>query len=200
MNLSAENFASIINEAFGFPLDPPFDPYRDSLSFMLGSYVVPYVGLTGYTGANPFLCGYLAKRLLAGLLSAESGQDAIIRAYLFERANETVQPYNYTVAEFTIRISDLRNRLGMCRIKDEGLIVPQELGAEGRISTNILSLNPDSLSYPRSPEEVLRIVYQTGNESEPGGFYPLGANGRIACQLLGDFSVLGCDQKFTLLD
>lgn len=123
-------------------------------------------------------------QLTAGLLSAESGQDAIIRTYLYERAKCLVEPYNYTVAEFTIRLSKLRNRLGMCGIKDEGLFVPIYLGAENRTYSNLLSLNYDSLSYPRSPEEVLRILYQTGDEHVPGGFYPHGANGRIARQLL----------------
>lgn len=63
MDLSAKSFAKLIDEAFGFPLDPPFYPYRDSLSYMVGSYTVPYVGLNGYTGSNPFLCVYLAKRV-----------------------------------------------------------------------------------------------------------------------------------------
>lgn len=52
-----------MNEAFGYELDPPFSPYRDPLSYMLGAYMVPYVGLLGYVGANPFLTGYYSKRV-----------------------------------------------------------------------------------------------------------------------------------------
>ncbi|KAH9689412.1 Desiccation-like protein [Citrus sinensis] len=144
------------------PLDPPFYPYRDSLSYMVGSYTVPYVGLNGYTGSNPFLCVYLAKRLAAGLLSPESGQDRIVRGYLFGRADQIVKPYNYTVARFTTRISNLRNRLGMCGIKDEGLVAMSCPWAF------------NSFSYPRSPEEILRISYGTGNEHVPSGFFPQG--------------------------
>ena len=104
----------------------------------------------------------------------------MIRTYLYERANETAHPYKFTVAEYTNRISILRNKLGMCGIKDEGVVVPPELGAEGRTSTNVLSANRDSLSYPRTPAEILRITYETGDEHVPGGFYPKGANGKIA--------------------
>ncbi|XP_059652407.1 ferritin-like catalase Nec2 [Cornus florida] len=180
MDLSAKNFAKLFDDAFGYKLVPPFDPYRDSLSYMLSSYVIPYMGLVAYVGANPSLNGYKSKRLLAGLLGVESGQDAVIRMYLYERAKETVKPYNKTVAEFTIRISELRNKLAMCGIKDEGIIVPLELGAENRTTSNVLSANTDSLSYSRMPGEVLRVVYGSGKESVPGGFYPRGGNGKIA--------------------
>ncbi|KAF4354309.1 hypothetical protein G4B88_007438 [Cannabis sativa] len=118
--------------------------------------------------------------LLAGLLGVESGQDAVIRALLYERKEMTVEPYNITVAEFTERISELRNRLGRTDVTDEGLVVPIDLGAEGKVSGNVLSANQDSLSYGRTPAEILRIVYGNGNERVAGGFFPKGANGRIA--------------------
>ena len=62
-NLSAQNFAMLINAAFERELVPPFDPYRDSLSYMLGSYVMPYMGLVGYVGTNPQLTGYKTKQV-----------------------------------------------------------------------------------------------------------------------------------------
>lgn len=121
---------------------------------------------------------------MAGLLGVESGQDAMIRMYLYERAGRVVYPYRHTVAEFTIRISILRNRLAMCGTKDEGLFVPWQLGAENRTTTNILSADFDSLSQWRTPEEILRIMYNTGSEHAYGGFFPRGANGNIAKNLL----------------
>jgi hypothetical protein len=184
LDLSPHNFATLFDEAVGYKLDPPFDPYRDSLSYMLGSYVIPYMGLVGYVGANPLLIGYKTKRLLAGLLGVESGQDAVIRMYLYERAEEVVLPYNIKVAEFTTRISELRNRLAKCGIKDEGIIVPLQLGAENRTDSNVLSADFYSISYKRTPGEILRVVYNTGDEHLPGGFYPHGGNGRIARDFL----------------
>lgn len=119
-------------------------------------------------------------QLVAGLLGVESGQDAVIRALLYERARVKVQPYGITVAEFTNRLSELRNKLGRSGLKDEGLVVPPVKGAEGRSVGNVLAGDRDSISYDRTPEEILRIIYGGGDEHVPGGFYPKGANGRIA--------------------
>ncbi|MED6139445.1 hypothetical protein PIB30_083895 [Stylosanthes scabra] len=180
LNISSETFGQIIDNAFGEKLQPAFDPYANDISYLIATYVIPYVGLNGYVGANPLLQSVTAKKLVAALLAAESGQDAVVRTMLYERRYEIVIPYGVTVAEFTNRISALRNKLGRDGLKDEGLVVPKELGAEGKVTGNILSLNKDSLGYPRTPKEILRIVYATGNESVPAGFYPKGANGTIA--------------------
>ena len=56
-------------------------------------------------------------------------------------------PNDITVAEFTSRTVELKNRLAMCGIKDEGIIVPLSLGAENRTNSNILLANTDSLSH-----------------------------------------------------
>ncbi|XP_047324281.1 desiccation-related protein PCC13-62-like [Impatiens glandulifera] len=180
LDLSPHNFANIFDMAFGYNLNPPFNPYRDSLSYMLASYVIPYMGLVGYVGANPLLIGYKSKRLLAGLLGVEAGQDAVIRTYLYELKEEVVKPYNISVAEFTTRISELRNKLAACGIRDEPIIVPPQYGAYNRSETNILSADYYSLSYARTPAQILRVVYGTGDENCPGGFFPHGANGTIA--------------------
>lgn len=121
---------------------------------------------------------------MAGLLGVEAGQDAVIREYLYERAGEVVWPYKHTVAEFTWRISELRNRLAKCGLKDEGIIVPVWLGAENRTESNVLSADPNSLSYSRTPPEILRIVYGTGDEHVSGGFFPKGGRGKIATHFL----------------
>ncbi|XP_008223417.1 PREDICTED: desiccation-related protein PCC13-62-like [Prunus mume] len=180
LNLSTESFAKVFDSAFGHPLVPPFDPYANSINYLLASYVIPYVGLTGYVGTAPKLQANASKSLVAGLLAVESGQDAVIRALLYERAPEKVQPYGITVAEFTNRISDLRNKLGHGGWKDEGLVVPKYRGAEGKISGNVLAGDEFSLGYARTPQEILRIIYGSGNEHVPGGFYPKGADGHIA--------------------
>lgn len=63
MNLSVESFATVINNAFEHPLVPPFDPYANDVNYLIASYVIPYVGLTGYVGANPKLQSPTAKRV-----------------------------------------------------------------------------------------------------------------------------------------
>ncbi|XP_070001890.1 desiccation-related protein PCC13-62-like [Nicotiana sylvestris] len=159
LNLSREAFATVMNDAFGHQLDPPFNPYANDINYLIASYVIPYIGLTGYVGANPKLHSPTAKRLLAGRLGVESGQDAFLRALLHERGSKNVEPYGITVIEFTNRISELRNKLGRHGLKDEGLKVKPTVGAEGKIRGNILVGDKYSISYDRTPEEILRIVY-----------------------------------------
>ncbi|XP_010479201.1 PREDICTED: desiccation-related protein PCC13-62-like [Camelina sativa] len=180
LDLSKESFANVMDKAFGKKFVPPFNPYANSYNYLIASYLVPYVGLTGYVGANPKLKCPSSRKLVAGLLGVESGQDAVIRAMLNARASKIVHPYNITVAAFTNKISELRNKLGKTGLKDEGLMVRKADGAEGKVIGNVLAGDESSLSYDRTPEEILRIVYGSGNESIPGGFYPKGANGDIA--------------------
>lgn len=186
LDLSAQNFANILNSAFNTTLHPPFDPYANDINFLIASYVIPYVGLTGYVGASPKLCTQEFKRVIAGLLGVESGQDAGIRTWLYERRNERMPTYPHlTVANVTDRISQLRNRLGNPQeIKDEGLVVPLSLGVEGKTTGNFLSADVNSLAYGRTACEILGIVYGSGDGHIPGSFFPEGANGRIAKAML----------------
>ncbi|KAG8369972.1 hypothetical protein BUALT_Bualt14G0069200 [Buddleja alternifolia] len=162
MDLSAAAFATMMNNAFEMPLVPPFDPYANDINYLLASYVIPYFGLTGYVGTIPKLRSPTSKRLVADFLGVESGQDAVIRTLLFQRASSRVAPYSFTVVEFTNKISRLRNMLGKRGLKDEGVVVPLVQGAEGRIPANILAGDQNSLSFNRTPEEILRIVYGSG--------------------------------------
>lgn len=63
LNLTAANFGSIINAALNTTLTPPFDPYANSVNYLIASYLIPYVGLTGYVGANAHLQSPTAKRV-----------------------------------------------------------------------------------------------------------------------------------------
>ncbi|CAK8531530.1 unnamed protein product [Lathyrus sativus] len=173
LDLSQSSFAKVIDKAFGRPLRPSFDPYANDINYLIASYLIPYVGLTGYVGANPLLQNASSRQLVAGLLGVESGQDAVIRGLLYERHAWKVMPYRVTVAEFTDRISKLRNILGNEGVKDEGL-------DDTFSSGSILAGDKYSLAYSRTPKEILRIVYGSGNETVPGGFYPKGGNGHIA--------------------
>ncbi|KAJ6817416.1 desiccation-related protein PCC13-62-like [Iris pallida] len=185
INLSKHNFEQIFDEAFGYSLSPPFDPYIDSLNYLLASYVIPYVGLVAYVGTNPNIEGYVTKRLLAGLLAVEAGQDAVIRALLYERAKETVPPYDITVAEFTDRISDLRNRLAMCGVRDEGLIVPLELGAEQRTTSNILSADRNSLGMVGPPRRCSGLCTEPEMSTFRAASCPLEETGSLLENYLG---------------
>ncbi|XP_004290772.1 PREDICTED: desiccation-related protein PCC13-62-like [Fragaria vesca subsp. vesca] len=184
LNISRENFARGFNGIVGFNLIPPFNPYANTLNYLLAAYSIPYIALGGYVGRIRNLTTIDNRALAASLLGIVAGQDAVIRTLLYTRANQFVPPYPLTVAEFTNRISARRNFFGGCGNKDEGILLPDTtLGAENRTTSNILSADFYSVAYTRRPVEILRIVYG-GNESVPGGFFPQGANGNIAKRYL----------------
>ncbi|XP_047257950.1 desiccation-related protein PCC13-62-like, partial [Capsicum annuum] len=180
LNLSRESFATVMDNAFRHPLKPPFDAYANDINYLFASYVIPYVGLSGYVGVNPKLQSSTTKRLIAGLLRVESGQDVILRELLYDRGGEKVEPYGITVEEFTNQISKLNNKLGRHGIKDEGLNMKSKVGVEGRIRENVLAGDKYSMAYDRTPKKILRIVYGSGKKNKSGGFYPKRAEGRIA--------------------
>ncbi|XP_072090427.1 desiccation-related protein PCC13-62-like [Arachis hypogaea] len=111
-----------MDNAFERPLVPPFDPYVNEINFLLASYVIPYIGVTGLTNANTLLETPTTKALLARILSMKSGQDGVIRTLLYEHRARLVDPYKESVEEFTNRVSQLRNKLGREGLKDEGLV------------------------------------------------------------------------------
>ncbi|RWR88117.1 Desiccation-related protein PCC13-62 [Cinnamomum micranthum f. kanehirae] len=182
LDLSPSCFSNLMDKAFGHSLSPSFNPYANSVNFLLASYLLPYVALTGYEGLNPHLQSPLSRRLCAGLLGVQSAQDAVIRALLYQHAASKVEPYGVTVAEFTSRISALRNELGGTGNKDEGLIAPSSASSvEGHHHHgNLLAENSNAICYKRAPREILRILYGKGTAAVPGGFFPNGANGQIA--------------------
>lgn len=59
----------IYHEALGQVLEPPFDPYKNNLNFMLAYYVLPYNGLVGYVGINPKLMGMHTKKVMLNIFS-----------------------------------------------------------------------------------------------------------------------------------
>ncbi|XP_058096161.1 ferritin-like catalase Nec2 [Magnolia sinica] len=180
MDLSSTNFAKIMTKAMGAPLHPPFDPYLNDINFLLASYLIPYVGLTAYVGTMPYLNSTSIKRLVASLLAVKSGQDAVIRSLLYRHALQPIYPYTSNVAELTNRLSALRNRLSRSSNKDQGLLVSPHGWIGGSSSGNIIYSNNNSIAYWRFPRETLRILYGTGHEDRPGGFFPIGTKGAVA--------------------
>lgn len=53
MNHSKELFAEAMDKAAGMKLDPPFDPYANSLYYLLSAFTITYAGVTAYADASP---------------------------------------------------------------------------------------------------------------------------------------------------
>ncbi|KAE9601518.1 hypothetical protein Lal_00040575 [Lupinus albus] len=173
LNISMEAFAQIMHNSAGELLDPPFNPYANFINYLFASYLIPYLSLTGYMGASPQLQNATSKKLVAGLLGAESGQAGVIQSMVDTRPRVLALPYNITVEEFENLISKQRNELGRKCLKDEGLEAPI-------FARKVYAYDKYIIPCPTTPKEILRIVYGGGDEHVPGGFFPKGAHGSIA--------------------
>ena len=46
-------FSDIANAAFGTVFDPPYDPFKDDISFLIATYIMEDVGVSGYLVRTP---------------------------------------------------------------------------------------------------------------------------------------------------
>ncbi|MFQ6635947.1 hypothetical protein Gotur_013276 [Gossypium turneri] len=127
----------------------------------------------------PSIVGTNQQQLVAGIGLNAAAQAGYFRTRLNAIVNTTVPPYTITVANFTNTTATAVNLLGLCGVKNEGLIVPPALGAENRTTTNVIPGDVNSLSPRRTEREMLRILYGTRNATRPGGIFPSGLTGRL---------------------
>lgn len=198
-------FVAAANAAANANLHPEFDPYANDLFFYHGAFIFEDVGVTAYMGAIPALQNSPLVVTAAQLGAIEAYHAGIIRHILFQAAypktcygnnhaaykysveysrkegkkdkmslkfditKGTKTPYGVTVAQLLDLISDLRdNADGNPANQDEGIIKDGEV--------NLVPADENALPYIRSAEEILAIVYLTGDASKVGGFYPKGIN------------------------
>ncbi len=140
------------------PAGTQFNPFVDEISFMLGAFILTDVGVTAYAGAARLLTNRDNVDAAAGLLATEAYHAGAIRF--------TLGLFNQQAAGNAI--SAVRARLS--NGKDAGLSV-------GNVNYNIANVDSDGLTFRRTADEVLNVVYngvRTG-----GGFLPNRANGTI---------------------
>ncbi|KAK8262965.1 hypothetical protein V6Z12_D12G011600 [Gossypium hirsutum] len=176
LNFTAGVFANILNLS---ALTPPFNVYGGQTQFFL--VAEPLTSLIQYYLAQviPSIAGIPQQQLVTGIGLNAAAQHGYFRTRLNAIVNITVPPYTITVASFTNTTATAVNLLGLCGVKNEGLIVPLPLGAENRTTTNVIPGDVNSLSPRRTERETLRILHGTGNATRPGGIFPSGPNGTL---------------------
>jgi hypothetical protein len=140
--------------------DPPFDPFADEDSFILGAFVFEDVGVTAYHGAAPLLADRNLLLAAAGLLGVEAYHAGEIRTLLTARG----------LSAAANKISDLRDSADGTDDLDQGIT-----DANGNV--NIVPTDANGLVFARTPGQVASIVFLGG--SGKGGFLPAGLNGRL---------------------
>lgn len=162
-------FEAAANAALNTTLKPPFNPYANNLFFLHGAFIFEDVGVTAYQGAAPLIVSREYLAAAAGILAVEAYHASLVRTLLYKERMTVVEPYGVMVEAIVQAISDLRGSLGGG--KDQGIV-----GKNG--TANIVPTDGNSLTYARTPPEVLAIV-TFGSKNNKGGFFPDGVNGMI---------------------
>jgi hypothetical protein len=137
-----------------------FNAFADENSFLVGAFTFEDVGVTAYHGAAGLLTDKNNLAAAAGILATEAYHAGEIRTLITQLGD----PY----VTYANQISTLRAAAGG--------------GAETMLSGNtIVASDSNSISYDRTPDQVLHIVYlnATAGVVKTGGFYPNGLNGTI---------------------
>jgi hypothetical protein len=159
-----------------------FDPFKNDIDFLLGSYVFEDVGVTAYHGAATLITNKAYLDKAAGILAVEAYHAGLIRTVLFANGKK---------AE-TEAISNLRATLdgtaGTQNVDDHGVgdttnpsITNASDAQNGSLLGGFPTDNPpgnNAIAYDRTTRQVLNIVYGAKNATK-GLFFPNGLNGII---------------------
>ena len=145
-----------------------FDPYANDVSFLLGSYILADVGVSAYLGAARFPTNKAYLTAASSILSVEGYHAGTTRTFL------SAQQSSFTRTA-TALISALRASLSQAN-DDQGIGADQSTHAGGPLTpSNIVPTDANSLAFPRTPRQVLNVIYGRINANK-GGFLPQGAN------------------------
>ena len=144
------------------PGGPPFNPFANEVSFLLGAYVLEDVCVTALAGAASLLTvGSNNLAFAASLLGAEAAQAGAIRGYLAEIG----------AGPATAAISLLRATLG--GTFDNGTNANSN-------PFNFTNVDDNALVANRTTSQVLSIAFANNAPgTTKGGFFPSGVNGSI---------------------
>ncbi|MBI5161059.1 MAG: ferritin-like domain-containing protein [Micrococcales bacterium] len=138
-----------------------FDPFASEENFLLGAFIFEDVGVTAYKGAAPLIYNRTYLGAAAGILSVEAYHAGIIRSELLRKG----------LADPANKISDARDSLDGGTDDDQGITLAGV--------ANLVPTDSNGITYGRTFQRVLNIVYLNPNAIDKGGFFPQGINGSI---------------------
>ena len=137
-----------------------FNPFENERDFLIGAYIFEDVGVTAFHGAAPLLTNKTYLSAAAGILGTEAYHAGAVRVLMFERSM-------FKPAQ---EISAARAKASGAD-DDQGILLNER--------ARIVPVDNNSVTYSRSPSQVLNIVYLGGAASK-FGFFPDKLNGKIA--------------------
>ena len=143
-------------------LGSTFNPFANYSNFLIGAFIFEDVGVTAYHGAAKLLTDKNNLTAAAEIHAVEAYHAASIRSQIVLAGSSLISIAN--------AVEGVRSTLGG--------------GNETALSaTGIVAASPTtSIGFERTTDQVLHIVYGTGNAGgvKGGAFFPSGLNGTIS--------------------
>jgi hypothetical protein len=139
-----------------------FNPLANEASFWVAAMMLEDVDVTAYRGGARLLTDRTVLDAAAGILATEAYQAGEIRTLLFQRGQ---------FAE-SRAVSNLRDAADGPEDLDQPIRIPGGGGA------NIVPTDANGITFARTPQQVLNIVYLGGAPAN-FGFFPERVNGAI---------------------
>ena len=196
-----DSFNALANAA---GIAPSFDPFASDANFLIGAYIFEDVGVTAYHGAAGALTSATNLGAAAGILAVEAYHAGLVRTSInkLDLSGPTFTPPVPvgTLTGYTQLISALRSKLanptlpspppvtngGISGQDDQGIDNSQMVALQGTsatfASTTILDADSNSITFARTPQQILAIVTNTAPTAaspHTGLFFPAGLNGNV---------------------
>jgi len=196
-----DSFNALANAA---GIAPSFDPFASDANFLIGAYIFEDVGVTAYHGAAGALTVAANLGAAAGILAVEAYHAGLVRTSInkLDLSGPTFTPPIPvgTLTGYTQAISALRSKLanptlpspppvtngGISGQDDQGIDNSQMVALQGTsatfASTTILDADSNSITFARTPQQILAIVTNTAPTAaspHTGLFFPAGLNGNV---------------------
>jgi hypothetical protein len=179
--------------AAGAGVGAAFDPFSNDAFFLIGAYIFEDVGVTAYHGAAGSLTSATNLGAAGGILAVEAYHAGLVRTTI-----NALDAGSGTLTGITQKISAFRSMLanptlpspppmtnGGLKQDDQGIDNAQMVALNGTTatyaSTTILDADNNSITFSRTPQQILAIVTGTAPSAttHQGVFFPSGLNGTI---------------------
>jgi len=177
LSVSATSAFSMAAQAAGLvPAGTAFNPYANDESFLLAAYLFEDVGVTAYIGGSSLIANKTYLEAAAGILATEAVHASTIRTTLYALG---VNGPSLGVSAVAIDPFASTSAISAARAKLDGTN-SDDIGIGSATSPTVVDADQSTaIVPPRTPAQVLNIVYLNASAVSAGGFFPAGVNGNV---------------------
>jgi hypothetical protein len=177
LSVSPTSAFSVAAQSAGLiPAGTAFDPYASDENFLLAAYLFEDVGVTAYIGGSTLITNKTYLEAAAGILATEAYHASTVRTTLYALG---VNGPSLGVSTVAIDPFQATSAISTARAKLDGTN-NDDIGIGSATAPTVVDANQSTaIVPPRTPQQVLNIVYLNASAVSAGGFFPQGLNGNV---------------------